>query len=533
MPFVTGAGTGNAITWEEDRASAIQLTVPTVATSTGGSAVLPAAVTPDARAAVFQTDWWQDASNGLRVERVRFDQSTPLGSHNVAEFLGWENARLVFDGPAPLLPVELPVKLDRCVEVLLLRRPGVRVSDGKRFAMAMVATYVAEVFDPRVSPPLVGPKYRLAITLAYLFGAPAIDIEPSHAAHAVSIFPTMTVAISADLPNTGPPPSFAADLRMVFAPRLTRADQHRPDPQFQPLAKRDTVVTSMFSDTNDLTRDKPRAPVPLAVPPDPGAPPFWCFLFDYAHTEIRGAFEIDAVVHPRSARNAMPFSVSWPPATTSFIPGMGVSGVLTCIRHEGQGEFDNVHIHPYVGFDDPSGSAATFQSGHAMVEAPTAADEAIHLHWRWGEFVPSTAVDPASDPAKYRGYSNNAAGNQPNVEDGAPLIPANHSLRVRVDASMPGQTTVVYRPRVHGLNNHGTTQFCGHGFSLSYRLNPTGPLLPVTNSDLLGSPSGAYREVCYHGFRWTGGEQRIPEAPTKPGLSKNRIGTGVDQPAFL
>jgi hypothetical protein len=235
---------------------------------------------------------------------------------------------------------------------------------------------------------------------------------------------------------------------------------------------------------------------------------------------------------------------------------------LVCERFPGQGEYDNVHIPPYVGFDDPASADATGDPSRPLVEAPLAADEVMHLHWRWGVPVPQGAVSsghPELAPS-LKGYGPPDPlhpGGVANTLPGAPLIPANQSLRIKIarpavtpevetaapsaNQLNPERTVVWYAAMVHDPPNRMYTQFFGHGFGLAYRFQPQTVQVPIvgtvtktftqTNADLLDG-TGTSFVPNYHDFRWTPSttfvHQRVPTSLSVPGLSKNRLGIPGD-----
>jgi hypothetical protein len=477
----------------------------------------------------YQADWFLSPTNGLTIQQVRYVSADLSERHNIAEFMQWRNLRLLVDrGPGPFQTIAVPLPESACLEALLITKPGTRTSDGKLFAWGASATFQPfHLSDTSPAGLLAGITYTVTITQSYLFGAPATDIEPSASVVAVKVWPVLTVSVISSDPVRFPPPSFTADLKLVFAPRLTRPDQHRPL-QFPNPGRRDTNVVSMFADTNMLTRGIPGQ----GFPPNK---PFWDRVFDYTEPDLRNEIEFDAVVFPRSLASTNPFIIGTP-ATT----------LLQCQRVGGQGEFDNVHIHPWVGFDDPSSASGTNPASPSLVEAPLAADEVIHMHWRWGVGI-SQGVNDSDFPSpadaenlrrSFLGYDPN--GNLPNSLAGAPLIPSNQSLRVKIAAPNhdvsdptggpldPASTVVWYSPTFHTPQNGGYTQFCVHGFACAYRLKGLSKLgFTEKNSHLLDDPFPP--QFSYHDLRWNGSsKQQIAIASTAlpVGLSRNRIGTG-------
>jgi hypothetical protein len=298
----------------------------------------------------------------------------------------------------------------------------------------------------------------------------------------------------------------------------------------------------VVTDTNEPTRPVIGAMWQLAGGVIAPVPAYWDFIFDYLEPDLQKEMAFDAVVYPRSKTNTDRFVVQWPGANyhlSALIPPQVNDGLrkgeLDMFRTPGQGEFDNIHLHPYVGFDDPANAGASDDQSRAMIEAPAAADEVIHMHWRWGKQIPSAAKP--ENAHHFRGYSPEG---MPQHEAGAPLIPPNQSLRIKIgrpEENIPvepapdqalsldlSQTAVWYQARVHEPIFGEPSQFCVHGFGLAFHLDPFGP---VTNKDLLGDPTVV---PGYHNFRWTNvpipfsrNLQRIPSASDIPALARNRI----------
>src|SRR5262249_25804875 len=208
--------------------------------------------------------------------------------------------------------ISVPLLASQCSGGFKISRPGVR-KDGKKFAAAVGATFRVQLTDPRNNDF----RYTVDIKEAFLLSAPAADQEPSGSAVAIKVYPTLEVSIASNNPT---PPSFAADLKMIFAPRLTRPDQHRPDSQFVPNLgepdPRDTNVVSLFCDTNNLARPVPGA----GFPP---TPPFWSYVFDYAEPNLVFETAIDAVVFPRSAAKPDLFTIK-----VLSLQGVPIGGIL-------------------------------------------------------------------------------------------------------------------------------------------------------------------------------------------------------------
>jgi hypothetical protein len=300
---------------------------------------------------------------------------SPDQIHNIVEFMRWRNLRLIVDrAPAPLKDLQvIAVPLtenaprsypNHAAGHAHQRRQDLRLGRERDFPAVSLSGH-----KPCWSggPDNLHGDHRSVLPLR--------GSGRRHRAQRIGsgrqVWPVLTVSVVSSDPVGFPPLSFAADLKLVLAPRLSRPDQHRPA-QFPNTFRRDTNVVSVFSDTNTLTRGIPGQFVLLGP-----NKPFWDRVFDYAEPDLHSEMEFDAVVFPRSLASTNPFIVA-SPATT----------LLQCQRVGGQGEFDNVHIHPWVGLDDPSSGGGTNPTSPALVEAPLAADEVIHMHWRWGVGIP-------------------------------------------------------------------------------------------------------------------------------------------------
>jgi len=341
-----------------------------------------------------------------------------------------------------------------------------------------------------------------------------------------------------------PRPSFMADLKLIFAPRRTRRDQARPDDLFRDPPGMERVigsnVASLFTDTNNAER------------PLPGLkqPPYWDILFDYGEPDLFRPIEFDAVVYPRSAANRQEFTVNWPGAwpTPISVPNPLRSGRLKVTRVPGQGEFDNLHVHPYVGFDDPRGAGETTNRSFSLVEAPLGGDEVVHMHWRWGADLHNSAADPHL-AHNILGYSSDLSDPAPwHKEPGAPLIPANQSVRIKLsrpdeDDTKPWdheRTGMLYSATVHEPEFGKPNPFFIHGLGLAFHFEELLLDTLIKNQELLGlgftplnSPA-PLPGTSYHALRWATFLgfapddrrlwQRVPWAGDIPGLSRNRLG---------
>lgn len=495
-------------------------------------AEVPTAATPIAGlppvqgefAGAFAADWWM-TSTGIALGNVTYDGKPAVGMpHCLAERLEWRDPQLIFDGATPVPPAKLTFGLAECREVLLLMGGTQGGHHTKRFSWGITAKFrLPNIADPRYP----GARYTLHLTQSYLLAEPVEDVEPKAKVVGIKVFPTLSAMF---LPNrfTGrPAPSFKASMKMVHAPRLTRTDQRRPPLFYKPdsvLPDRPDLencnIVSLFSDTNDYS--------PWAF-----QFPHWHRIFEYVEPDLRTEQAFDAVVYPRSVTKVLPFEVTCGP---SHAPTK-----ITQHREPGQGEFDNVHIHPWVGFDDPAGEDKRGTQNLPLIEAPIAADEVIHLHWRWGTKLAEDA-DPQIKP-HFLGYSDD---NEPNQAAGRSGIPANQSLRIKVGRAHPptaednagaptsvtpldnGKTAIWYTPCAHAPAPGSLSMFFGHGYALGFLLRHLLPAGLVTNADLLGTAVAA---STYHTFRWAGFStnpyQRVPTASKVPGLSLNRLGVGT------
>jgi hypothetical protein len=553
--LVTGSGTQNRVLWKvKEEQVRVPLGLPVdILASPAPIPGLPAVAGPGpggAGGGRFQASWSFTIEGGLELRDLQFIQDTFYGDeepmpgpppHRLGELLQWRNHSLVLEreqsngppevveriplvlfGDDPILYTDILKIADAAIPELGERvLDGSERSDHKPFAWGIMALFYPPLIE---APSGSGNKYLLEVTQTFLVSTPRADQEPSHHAVVIKVFPLLTVKIIPVVGDAAELPSFAADLKMVFAPRLTRDDQHRPTTPvdfYLPPERWNTNVVGVYTDTNDADR-------PTPTPPFGG--PNWDIVFDYMQPEMTHETAFDAVLYPRTLTNTKPFFVFWPgadPPTTA-----GTPGVLRVLRAPGQGEFDNVHIHPYVGFDDPANSGATGDRSRALVEAPLAADEVIHMHWRWG-----TAPRDSAHVEEFMGYSDQGKAHS---QLGAPMIPLNQSLRIKVgrnddnpEASEqlldPGATAVWYRAMAHRARVDPREanlpfQFSENGYGLAYHLDTLEGFTDVTNRMLLGAP---FPDISYHSFRWksTSGVplQRAPSASDIPELGRNRL----------
>jgi hypothetical protein len=353
---------------------------------------------------------WIDTNWGLSLSDVQFRETaagTTQPIHHLARFLQWRNLRLIFEDVSTT--VSLEVRTAKIKVISILPGGGKRLSDNKTFAWGINATSTLEgIGDPRSANANV--TYNVEILHTYLIARPKTDQDPASAVLAIKVFPTLTISLqafrdrvpmSATGPSGLPAPSIGADLKMVHGPKLTRdvdasvnhAGQRRPDRQYLPplldpqLAPAPPVPFGPFvpvdspelgpgdvfayasADSNDPARPNP-ADIPATwdpiVPFFSPQPAYWDVMFDYVNPWIRYEQAFDAVIFPRRSR-ALPrprFDIHW----------RGASGLLACYREPGQGEYDNLHISPYLGFDDPVLPDPVTPTLYPLVEAPLAAD---------------------------------------------------------------------------------------------------------------------------------------------------------------
>ena len=512
-PIVTGAGTPGEITWDIERTSISTLpsqvpkswaAIPNLPASTGR---VPGQ---------YSAKWQRTADNGIAISDVRFvDDSS--AEHRMAELLEWHNLRLLaIDDTTGKITESVQVPLDTPREVLLLNAAGLRTKRPKWFAWGVSASfYIPKLVISKIT-------YALDVTLGFAFSPPRYDQDPGGLVLALKAYPTLTFKLSPHISvgTLNGTTSVAADLKLDFAPRLTSDSQHRPDEPnksyYLPESRHDTNVVGVYCDTNGVGRTQP-------------GPPFfpdWDRVFDYVDVDIQTERVFDAVIFPSTKTNDTVFTLNWP---------LG-KGTLQCKREMRQGEYDNLHIHPYVGFDDPAADKGRADQTHAMIEAPIGNDEVVHMHWRWGTKL--ALPGKAKVQPDFAGFN---ANDEPNQWAGNPLLPWRQSLKIRLthpdtkiawtDADTwtstgkaldPKRTSVWYCAVAHTPDYNSLVQFFGHGFGLGYQFKGAGTWpFSITAEDLLGWPKWA---LCYHSLRWNGdGVQRVPSESDKPGLSRNNI----------
>ncbi len=572
--FSTGENTPNHVIWTSPFDFPPPGQFPTTSTPLTLPRYKPQPDETNKWAGQWNAEAWLDPQWGLSLKNIEFLEDGWTQAHVLAESVQWRNIRLIFkDGH------EEPVNLaSGNTSIVVMRGGGVRIVGGKMFAWGIAAyTIVGGIEYPASS----GIVYDVNIHHDYLVAEPESDQDPAGAVLAIKVFPLLTVSVSSPSTPTAENPSVAADLKMVHAPRIVRNSdpttgdkdgERRSDGQYKDLSdgtlKKDAqnVFAYLVCDTNDDTR------------PAPGNwlnAPQWDYMFDYANPRVRKELVFDAVVFEDTPSSPQSFTINYSGAGTD-LPS---PGLLKCIRQPRQGEYDNLHISPYLGFDVPGQPDSETASTYPFVEAPLAADEIVHLHWRWGTAAASRAVDGVG--TAFKGWSDleplpSPPGSRrrttaPNAVPGRPLIPANQGLKIGLaldnsEAPPSGQfqsfdnaqrIAVWYLPIAHFPALNQASQFFGQGFSLAYHFNPDSVkkwlgLVHQDNWELLrhaevlngfhyvatdpnlasalalaiaaGLPYVLLTVPGYHELRWNGDKQRVPNADADPTLTVNMTG---------
>jgi hypothetical protein len=176
--------------------------------------------------------------------------------------------------------------------------------------------------------------------------------------------------------------------------------------------------------------------------------PHWSWLFDYtdpltvaqpgATANFVGAWAADETTPgARKARDGTEVLLDWP-AGSDFNDLKGLSPVpqpaLRHRRYARQGVWDNIHVTAPMGTD---------AKGRLIVSAPVCADKCFHLHWRWGVDGVKAPTIFVQEPELYYGWAEKG-GTRSHAEAGAPLIPPNQHLEVKLERVSDAELKILY-----------------------------------------------------------------------------------------
>ena len=145
--------------------------------------------------------------------------------------------------------------------------------------------------------------------------------------------------------------------------------------------------------------------------------PIWSNIFDYYDTNPDTAREY-AVVDPsrrlgRRVKDAIQRE-GGARSTASIY-----EAATTFLKMPMQGEFDNLHLAPRMEFNNATSGVRITD----IAMAPFCAHDCLHTHFRWGAFMTLPKYD--------LGFS----GRRPYMVPGAPLVPLNQTVAIRLTSS--------------------------------------------------------------------------------------------------
>ncbi|MEM6269773.1 MAG: hypothetical protein AAF998_10065 [Bacteroidota bacterium] len=196
--------------------------------------------------------------------------------------------------------------------------------------------------------------------------------------------------------------------------------------------------------------------------------PSWSYIFEYVHTEIQNSVEHTMVIGPASGMPAKEKSRSlkYPNPEATSLGGWDYE----CTKEPRQGAYDNIHTHGYMGMHHKG------DTSKRIMMAPFCQESCVHMHWRWG--VEGTKVAGiafnGTSPVMFKGWSKS----KKKAVMGAPQIPPNQELKVKVEDSTGGSTisankdkVISYKVKVNRPKAGCRQVIMENGFSIAYRDN--------------------------------------------------------------
>jgi hypothetical protein len=251
------------------------------------------------------------------------------------------------------------------------------------------------------------------------------------------------------------------------------------------------IGCGLFSDRND-------SPTSLNVfgfnisplPP----PPMWDGIFDYYEMDPRGQtfVAVDPTTKARSivgAVEALDLAIgdgsakSYSPRTVRKVPG--------------QAGFDNLHVAVTMKAFDNIKKALGYKGPPYSLEkifmAPFCEHDCVHTHWRWGQSNTAT---------QSLGWS----GETPYAKAGAPLVPPNQTVRVRIISpfafNYTAQADNANGPIAAGrwtiINHHGSAYAVSVGLLASLALSAVDKFVKLFNEPDIGDTSSEFSVFYWH-----------------------------------
>lgn len=231
------------------------------------------------------------------------------------------------------------------------------------------------------------------------------DFEPSGLVYAARFSPHMMLVSNYEIKW------FKAEITLI-----------RPAKTMQGMAEdmNSEVGTILITETNT-----PITPIPPQYPISGKLLPYWDNLFDGHNFEPMLNNEY-VVVDPKGKHvpkdtKVINYPISNPPKYSNR-----QVGALT-----GQGVYDNIHMAPTMKAPKEIIKLRPEWKNELskIIMAPVCFHDCLHMHWRWGWWLGAGWL-ALEDAAPFWGF--NAEG-KPNSVQGAPQVPPNQEIRIRVN----------------------------------------------------------------------------------------------------
>lgn len=162
-------------------------------------------------------------------------------------------------------------------------------------------------------------------------------------------------------------------------------------------------------------------------------PPTWAYIFDYQHI-LENEEEFMAVYSHKDTGyyNALEkrfYGTSERNQKYNYPVGNPTSNYIDLKKMPRQGEFDNIHLHGYMGH--------YLDNDKIVRHAPICGFCCFHMHWRWSELnynlnkTPIIRILAKGNPYRFNGWSATVGTyKESNRLPGNPLVPPNQSVKV-------------------------------------------------------------------------------------------------------
>lgn len=270
------------------------------------------------------------------------------------------------------------------------------------------------------------PLWKYTLEISVCFRDVFNDFEPGGALNAMKLFPEISFAWEPIQNWPHKVTHFYGDVKLTANPS---SPHHNPNHSY----------FSFFTDSDNPFPKNASAPQrPDIVPVEPGASllivannivklyyPTWSYLFDYVDTNIDTATE-QLMVYGSGSAFPPPNRIRY----MDYPGGYPNSGdVWTISKSPRQGAYDNIHTHGDMGMHQPPNASVP------RIMAPFCLQYCVHMHWRWGVEAATLAKLPfGPDEKDFFGWS----AEESLAVKGAPMIPLNQELRIKVEDTSYG-----------------------------------------------------------------------------------------------